>query len=71
MHCICEVNKKCLKLEKLNIFLSGKAVPSIPIAPGNFDRAWNDPPQFSYNDSTGHQKPGSRLNRNKYKSTLF
>jgi len=41
----------------------GKAVPSIPIAPGNFDRAWNDPPQFSYNDSTGHQKPGSRLNR--------
>jgi len=41
----------------------GKAVPSIPIAPGNFDRAWNDPPQFSYNDSTGQQKPGSRLNR--------
>jgi len=43
----------------------GKATPAVPIAPGNFDRAWNDPPQFSYNDSTSNQikSNGPRLNR--------
>ena len=27
-------------------------VPAAPIAPGNFDRAWNDPPLFRYLTST-------------------
>ena len=26
--------------------------PLQPLAPGNFDRAWNDPPLFSYNPGT-------------------
>ena len=26
--------------------------PIQPLAPGNFDRAWNDPPLFSYNPGT-------------------
>jgi len=39
---------------------SGKAVP---IAPGNYDRAWNDPPLFSYNEGSGQAKQPHKLNR--------
>jgi len=38
----------------------GKAVP---IAPGNYDRAWNDPPLFSYNEGSGQAKQPHKLNR--------
>ena len=29
--------------------------PAQPLAPGNFDRAWNDPPLFSYSTSSTAQ----------------
>ena len=32
-----------------------------PLAPGNFDKAWNDPPLFSYSVSSTPQAGGSRL----------
>lgn len=31
--------------------MSDRAPPSVPLAPGNYDRAWNDPPLFSYSQS--------------------
>ena len=35
-----------------------------PLAPGNFDRAWNDPPLFSYSTSTTAQPiTANRLNK--------
>jgi len=37
--------------------------PIQPLAPGNFDRAWNDPPLFSYNQNTAQPGTGSRLTR--------
>jgi len=37
--------------------------PIQPLAPGNFDRAWNDPPLFSYNPGTVQPGTGSRLTR--------
>jgi len=37
--------------------------PIQPLAPGNFDRAWNDPPLFSYNPGTVQPGSGSRLTR--------
>ena len=36
--------------------------PAQPLAPGNFDRAWNDPPLFSYSAS-GQTGAPSRLNK--------
>jgi hypothetical protein len=43
----------------------GKGVPVEPIAQGNYDRAWNDPPLFSYDESTNqqHQQTGLKLNK--------
>jgi len=35
--------------------------PAQPLAPGNFDKAWNDPPLFSYSVSSTPQAGGSRL----------
>jgi len=40
-------------------------VPAAPIAPGNFDRAWNDPPLFSYNESSNQQAQTTGLKLNK------
>jgi len=40
-------------------------VPAAPIAPGNFDRAWNDPPLFSYSESSTQQAQSSGLKLNK------
>jgi len=37
--------------------------PIQPLAPGNFDRAWNDPPLFSYNPGSAQLGTGSRLTR--------
>jgi len=37
--------------------------PIQPLAPGNFERAWNDPPLFSYNPGTVQPGTGSRLTR--------
>jgi len=37
--------------------------PLQPLAPGNFDRAWNDPPLFSYNPGTAQPGAGNRLTR--------
>lgn len=38
--------------------------PAQPLAPGNFDRAWNDPPLFSYSAASGQSGPGgNRLNK--------
>lgn len=36
-----------------------------PLAPGNYDRAWNDPPLFSYSDSSSVQlsRPKTSLNK--------
>ena len=31
------------------------APPAQPLAPGNYDRAWNDPPLFSYSTSATAQ----------------
>lgn len=39
------------------------APPLQPLAPGNFDRAWNDPPLFSYSSSQGQPGAGSRLTK--------
>eukprot|EP00088_Acartia_fossae_P069273 TRINITY_DN8996_c0_g1_i1.p1 TRINITY_DN8996_c0_g1~~TRINITY_DN8996_c0_g1_i1.p1 ORF type:complete len:293 (-),score=57.84 TRINITY_DN8996_c0_g1_i1:374-1252(-) len=36
--------------------------PAAIIAPGNYDKAWNDPPLFSYTESTV-QHTGNRLNK--------
>ena len=36
--------------------MSDKAPPPAqPLAPGNYDRAWNDPPLFSYSTSAAAQ----------------
>lgn len=36
------------------------SIPAQPLAPGNFDKAWNDPPLFSYNQpGTSIGPPGS------------
>ena len=38
--------------------------PAQPLAPGNFDRAWNDPPLFSYStSSTAQPITANRLNK--------
>lgn len=38
--------------------------PAQPLAPGNFDKAWNDPPLFSYSAASGQSGPGTnRLNK--------
>jgi len=38
--------------------------PAQPLAPGNFDRAWNDPPMFSYSTSaTAQPITANRLNK--------
>jgi len=34
--------------------------PAQPLAPGNYDRAWNDPPLFSYSTSSGPQAGSTR-----------
>ena len=42
----------------------GGAPPAQPLAPGNFDKAWNDPPLFSYSAASGQSGPGTnRLNK--------
>jgi len=38
-------------------------VPAQPLAPGNFDKAWNDPPLFSYSAGSGQQATAGRLNK--------
>lgn len=49
--------------------MSGEApppgpAPAQPLAPGNFDRAWNDPPLFSYSTSaTAQPVTANRLNK--------
>jgi len=42
-------------------------MPAQPLAPGNFDKAWNDPPLFSYNQSGTNGPSGltSRTSLNK------
>ena len=37
--------------------------PAQPLAPGNFDRAWNDPPLFSYSAASGQTVTTNRLNK--------
>jgi len=39
------------------------SIPVQPLQPGNFDKAWNDPPLFSYSASSGHtpNASGGRL----------
>lgn len=41
----------------------GPPPPAQPLAPGNFDRAWNDPPLFSYSASSGQPLAQNRLNK--------
>jgi len=35
--------------------------PAQPLAPGNYDKAWNDPPLFSYSASSAPPTGGGRL----------
>lgn len=39
------------------------APPLEPLAPGNFDRAWNDPPLFSYSSSATSQAGATKLTK--------
>jgi len=39
--------------------------PAAPIAPGNYDRSWNDPPLFSYTESSTQQSQHTGLKLNK------
>ena len=42
----------------------GGPPPAQPLAPGNFDKAWNDPPLFSYSAASGQTGAGAtRLNK--------
>ena len=42
----------------------GGPPPTQPLAPGNYDKAWNDPPLFSYSAASGQTGPGTnRLNK--------
>jgi len=43
----------------------GSKCTAEPLAPGNYDRAWNDPPLFSYSDSSSVQlsRPKTSLNK--------
>ena len=53
--------------------MSDKAPPPAqPLAPGNFDRAWNDPPLFSYSTSaTAQPVTANRLNIGKVLLNVF
>ena len=45
--------------------------PIQPLAPGNYDRAWNDPPLFSYNPGTAQVvKPQNQFWTKKFTSPL-
>ena len=37
--------------------------PAQPLAPGNFDKAWNDPPLFSYSAASASGQTGAGANR--------
>ena len=43
--------------------------PIQPLAPGNFDRAWNDPPLFSYNQNTAQVV--KKFKKNLFDTTLL
>jgi len=45
--------------------MSERAPPSVPLAPGNYDRAWNDPPLFSYSQSSSGAPNSTRTALNK------
>jgi len=45
--------------------MSDRAPPSVPLAPGNYDRAWNDPPLFSYSQSSAAPTSTGRTSLNK------
>jgi len=44
---------------------AGTKTTAEPLAPGNYDRAWNDPPLFSYSDSSSVQLSRSKTALNK------